>query len=82
MIIIELYVPATDTSYDFELDENVKIKHIVEELCEMLSKKMKNPLPVNMDYFMLCTRRDQKILSAESTLYENGVKDGDKLFLV
>lgn len=82
MILVEVYVPAVDEKFDFELDENAGIKQIIGELCEMLSKKMKSPMPSKTDEFMLCSMDGQQIFSGEKTLYQCKVKDGSRLLLV
>lgn len=82
MILVEVYVPAVDDKFDFELDENVPIHQIIGELCEMLSKKMKSPIVSGTNEFMLCTMDQNQILSNERTLYQCGVKDGSRLLLV
>lgn len=82
MILVEVYVPAADEKFDFELDENAIIYQVVGELCEMLSKKLKSPMPQKTDGFMLCSMDSDEILSSQRTLYQSGVKDGSRLLLV
>ena len=82
MILVEIYVPAVDEKYDFELDENVKIGQIIEELSEMLNKKMKSPTEGNADGFLLCLTETNELLSRERTLYQSHVRDGHKLLLL
>lgn len=82
MILVEVYVPAADEKFDFELDENVKIDQIITELGEMLSKKMKSPMVKSTDQFMLCLMGRDEILQRDRTLYQSHVKDGSRLLLV
>ncbi|HCT91643.1 MAG TPA: hypothetical protein DF613_09750 [Lachnospiraceae bacterium] len=82
MILVEVYVPAVDERFDFELDENAKISRIVGDLCEILSKKMKNPLPDKTDSFMLCSLDQNTTLPDQSTLCQCRIGDGGRLLLV
>lgn len=82
MILVEVYVPAVDEKFDFELDENVKISQIIEEMSEMLNKKMKSPMSKGAEGFMLCVMKDNAVLSKDRTLYQSRVRDGHKLMLV
>ena len=45
MILTDIYIPAVDASYDFMLDENVPTIQVMEELSEMISKKVKEKKP-------------------------------------
>lgn len=82
MILVEIYVPAVDERFDFELDENVKIGQIIEELSEMLNKKVKSPVSTSAEGFILCTTAQNEILSRERTLYQSHVRDGHRLLLL
>lgn len=41
MILTDIYIPAVDANYDFMLDENVPAVQVMEEISEMISKKVK-----------------------------------------
>lgn len=82
LILVEIYVPAVDEKYDFELDENVKIGKIIDELNEMLNKKMKSPVSESSEGFFLCTTERKDILSKDRTLYQSNVRDGHRLLLI
>lgn len=82
MILVEVYVAALDEKYDFELDENVEINKVIGEVCEMLSKKTKEPIPVKTSEFMLCSMDNKEVLVSEKTLYQSHIRDGSCLILV
>lgn len=82
MILVEVYVPAADEKFDFELDENARVYQIVGELCEMLGKKMKSPVASKTGEFMLCSMEQNVVLSGDNTLYQCKIRDGSKLLLV
>lgn len=82
MILVEVYVAAVNERYDFELDENVEIRQVVGEMCEMLSKKTKEPVLPNTGEFMLCSLDNSEVLANEKTLYQSHVQNGSGLILV
>ncbi len=82
MILVEVYVAALDERYDFELDENAEIRQVIGEICEMLSKKIKEPIPVKPENFMLCSMNHREVLAGEKTLYQSHIRDGSSLILV
>ena len=71
-----------DDSYDFMLDENVPVERIITEISEMVSRKVKSPVPQNGQDFMMCSMDREEALYREETLHENGIRDGSRLMLV
>ena len=53
MILVDIYIPVINETYDFELNENVPVGETMEVLSDIISKKMKNPLKVQSDTFVL-----------------------------
>ena len=41
MILVDIYVPSMDETYDFQLDENAEIEKIILEVVGIISKKTK-----------------------------------------
>ncbi len=82
MILVDIYFPAVDMVYDFRLDENVKIIHLLQEIQEMMCKKYRSVLNDQPEKFMLCTMESKKILTNDSTLAANGIKNGARLMIV
>ena len=82
MILVDVYIPSLDTSYDFMLDENTEINKIIVEINEMISKKIKNKPIENVNDFLLYSMSPKKLLNKNTTLNDNGVKDGNRLLLV
>lgn len=81
MILVDVYVPVVDATYDFMLDENIKIEEIVEEISGIIAKKMKNTTE-DAQYFSLYSMMQKRELDREETLYSSGIKDGNKLMLI
>ena len=82
MILVDIYIPSIDDSYDFMLDENVPVEQIIIELSEMISKKVKGDVPENMGEFMMCSMDQNEILDRNLSLYAGGIRDGSRLMLV
>lgn len=82
MILVDIYIPSIDDSYDFSLDENVPIEQIIVEISEMISKKVKGKSPENRADFMMCSMDKNKILDRNQSLYEAGIRDGNRLMIV
>lgn len=82
MILVDIYVPAVDDTFDFMLDENTEIGKVVMEIVEMLSKKMQGAHQEVAEEFLLCHMGSRKILEQDRTLHMSGVSDGSRLMLV
>ena len=82
MILVDIYVPAVDETYDFMLDENADLSAVLLEVTGMVAKKTRSVPPANIGEFILFFADRATPLPLNRTLYENGVRDGDRLILV
>lgn len=82
MILTDIYIPAVDDNYDFMLDENVPVIQIMEEISEMIAKKVKEKKPGQISEFVLYSRDSDTILDLNLSLYANGIHDGSRLIFV
>ena len=82
MVLVDIYIPAIDDTYDFMLDENACIEQIKEEIYEILSKKMQESKDENGKAFSLWIADARCMLKGEKTLYESGVTDGTRMIYV
>lgn len=82
MILVDVFVPSVDQTYDFQLDENVKIETLVEEIGEMICQKEHCRLDGRMEKLLLCSMENREILPKNVTLTECGIKMGEKLMLL
>ena len=82
MILVDIYVPSVDKTYDFQLNEGIGIHAVVEEISEMIGQKEHSKIVGRTDELFLCQYKTQRILDKEKTLKEEGVITGDKLLLV
>lgn len=82
MILVDIYVPSVDRTYDFMLDENAELSSVMIEVSEMLARKTGSGRPGADNDFVLYHSDREAPLSINKSLYESGVGDGDRLILV
>lgn len=82
MILTDIYVPALNETYDFQLDETVPVYMIIDEIVEVLQKKSGGTSDDYDAVYVLCSPDRGEILDRSLTLQECGVKNGSRLFIV
>lgn len=82
MILVDVYVPSVDKSYDFNLDETAKGSVILEELVEMIDQKERTSLVGDLGDLILCDRLCCRILPMDIALKDCGIHNGSSLLLV
>lgn len=82
MILVDIYVPSVNQTYDFSLDEYSGIEIVMEEITAMICQKEQCELTGDPSELMLCAVDGKKVLSRSLTLYDEGVTTGSKLILV
>lgn len=82
MILVDIYIPAVDDTYDFLLDEDTEAGKLVLEICEMVSKKIQGGPVKNTAEFMLYHMDKNKVVEKMYTLRMAGVRDGSRLMLI
>lgn len=82
MILIDIYVPVLDETYDFHVDEHTETGIIIEEAAEMICQKEQCMLRGDIQELTLWKQSTREKLNRGDTLYEAGVRAGEQLFLV
>lgn len=82
MILVDVYIPSVDQTYDFMLDENTDVTKVILEILEMVAKKVQNGVPTQAEEFSLYHMSKKSVLKRGRTLAASGVRDGSKLLLV
>lgn len=82
MILVEVYIPSLDETFDFRIEETAKVVNVVQEISEMMCKKYKTELNQKSAEFILCSAEQGRILNGDSTLEDNGIVNGCRLFMV
>ena len=82
MVLVELVVPALGQQYDFQLDENVRVKAAVPEIVGVLSQEEHCSLGHPGDGMALYSVSRSLRLAMDATVHQNGVINGEKLILI
>ncbi len=80
MIFVDVQIPALDKVFDFELDEEVRIKQLLDEIPKLIAKKTKKKIYCNEKWYLYALEREA-LLQEELTLKEQGIGDGERLIL-
>ena len=81
-MIVDIYIPSVDKTYDFKLDENQEIAIIIEEIVEMISQKENCTISGNVKDLLLVRLEDSKIFDKNRTLSNYKICNGKRLILV
>lgn len=82
MILVDVYVPALNEIYDFNIDENTTVLSVVRELCEVICQHERWPSIVGSnDAMILSCLQLEQILPLHRSLSECGVEPGFRLIL-
>ena len=82
MILVDVYIPAMEEVYDFQLDENASVELIIQEMVELIARWNKSGPGIHSEDFALCHMGTQKLIRRSQTLYNAGVHDGSRLILL
>lgn len=82
MILVDIYVPTMDNTYDFKLDENTKCGLVKNEIVKLICQKEKFKLEGDTIDLFISDNKGKSLLNEDKTLSENGIESGDKLILV
>lgn len=82
MILVDIYVLAVGSRYDFQLDENVPVCTVIEEVSELIGQKEHCHIAGDISKLMLCSEKSHQILYGSYSLEECDILTGDSLFLV
>ena len=83
MILVDVYVPSLDQTYDFQLDETGTVRQITRVLAELLCRKSGSRADEEgTGRFVLCSSEPGRILPPDLTLAACGIDSGSRLFIV
>ncbi|MCI8865550.1 MAG: glutamyl-tRNA amidotransferase [Lachnospiraceae bacterium] len=82
MILVDIYVPGANQTYDFNLDENAKIELLLEEIAGMICQKEQSTLEGSVKELLLVSQNRKMILNSGLTLSHYNIIPGDRLMLV
>ena len=79
-IIVEIYIPAISTSFDFRLPSTGRIDDVIWEVIRILETTQQNLL-FDKERPILCDRDRSIVLNGAHTVEEAGLQDGAQLLL-
>lgn len=82
MILVDLYVPSMNQSYDFQLNEKATVASVILEVADMISQKERVRLVGDAQKLNLCDKDRNIILFPNETLEAGGIHTGSRLILV
>ncbi len=81
MIVVNVRVPALEKVYNFSLDENARVRDLMEEMTELISQKEKVPAVLSQEEMVLCSLEHGTLCSRDALLSQCGIADGSELIL-
>ena len=82
MILVDIYVPSVDRTFDFELNEDTLLDELIRKIQDILSYFLHMEKRETEGSFLLCSYEKQRILDENQTLRQNGITNGAHLLLV
>ena len=82
MILVDIYIPSLDKTYDFQVDEKASVDNLIIEIAEMIGNETKSRKKPVADKFLLCSMDQGRIIQRSSTLQACGIRNGSTLMLV
>ena len=81
-MIISVFVPVLEKSYEFRIDESVKVRYVIDEIIDIISKSEGDFEEEEASTAWLVSSQTHRTLSPDLSLNENQVKDADMLLLI
>ena len=82
MILTDIYVPALQETFDFELNENVPVGLLITQIAQILARRTGSVPGGEEASFLLGSFEKQDILDNSLTLAECGIRNGSRLLFV
>lgn len=82
MVLVDVYVPSVEKTYDFQLNETIAVDTLIEEISEMIGQKEHSEIKGDVSELVLCNMSTREVLNKNMTLAEQGIITGNSLILV
>ncbi len=82
MVLVDVFVPSVDKTYNFNLNENVAIGDVILEITEMIEQKERTKLIGEKGNLNLYEMKRSVLLPKANTLFNCYVTSGSRLILV
>ena len=81
MLLLEIYSPSVDRSFDFQISEDMLTSDAISSFCEMIARKSGSEGRVITTGMALYDVRGIREIDRDRTLKDNGIVSGMKLIL-
>ena len=82
MLLVEVYAPAYDKSYDMRVEEQTSIRQLMEEMTVLIGQKERNHMAGELEKLCLCSIERGEMLSREQCLKDYGIGNGYQFVLI
>ncbi len=82
MVLVDVFVPSVDKTYNFNLNESVSVESLILEITEMIEQKERTKLVGDKKNLRLYNVKEAMVLPAVNTLSDCYVTSGTRLMLV
>ena len=82
ILLVEVYAPAYDKSYDMRVEEQTSIRQLMEEMTVLIGQKERNYMAGELEKLCLCTIERGEMLSREQCLQDYGIGNGYRFILI
>lgn len=82
ILLVEVYAPAYDKSYDMRVEEQASIRQLMEEMTVLIGQKERNHMAGELEKLCLCSIERGEMLSREQCLQDYGIGNGYQFVLI
>lgn len=82
ILLVEVYAPAYDKSYDMRVEERTSIRQLMEEMTVLIGQKERNYMAGELEKLCLCSIERGEMLSREQCLQDYGIGNGYRFVLI
>ena len=82
MINVDIFVPAMNQTYNFNVDECAKIRDLVDDISELICKKEHSVLGGDREQLVLGSMDLGEMFQETHSLAQYDIRNGSKLILV
>ena len=82
ILLVEVYAPAYDKSYDMRVEEQTSIRQLMVEMTVLIGQKERNYMAGELEKLCLCSIERGEMLSREQCLQDYGIGNGYRFILI
>ena len=82
ILLVEVYAPAYDKSYDMRVEEQTSIRQLMDEMTVLIGQKERNYMAGELEKLCLCSIERGEMLSREQCLQDYGTGNGYRFILI